>query len=93
MLTIMLSMMLVMSFMPPILLSQFFKKVSLMLHLTNLKSYQHLIYDLLEFYKNVFQTKWQKKSLVQIILQMMINSSKCCFEFVTLSQWQLMITK
>jgi hypothetical protein len=52
-----------------------------------------LIYDLLEFYKNIFQTKWQKKSLVQIILQMMINSSKCCFEFVTLSQWQLMITK
>ncbi len=58
-----------------------------------IKTRQHLIHDPLTFYKGVFQTKWQKLSLIQTILAMKINSLKCCINLVTLPQWQLMINR
>jgi hypothetical protein len=45
------------------------------------KTYQHLIHDLLKFYKGIFQTKWQKFPLVETILPMGLNSPKCYLAF------------
>ncbi len=61
--------------------------------INKIKTHQHLIHDPLKFCKGVFQTKWQKLSLVQTILPMKINSLQCCLNLVTFPQWQLMITR
>ncbi len=55
------------------------------------KTYKHLINDSMKFYMRIFQTKWQKPPLVQIIFPTKINSLKSCLDLVTLPQWQLKV--
>ncbi len=57
------------------------------------KTCQNSIHDPLKFYKGIFQTKWQKLPLVQIVLPMGVNSPKCFFDFITFPQWQLMVAR
>jgi hypothetical protein len=57
------------------------------------KTRQHSIHDPLKFCKGIFQTKWQKVSLVQTILCMGVNFPKCCLDLITLPQWQLMVAR
>jgi hypothetical protein len=57
------------------------------------KSYQHPIHHLMKFCMCILQTKWQKSPLVQTILPMRVNSSKCCLDLVTFLQWQPMVVR
>jgi hypothetical protein len=54
-------------------------------------THQHLIHDLLKFCKGIFKTKLQKLPLVQTILPMGVNSSKCCFELINVSHTNLVL--
>jgi len=41
----------------------------------------------------MFQTKWQKLPLVQIVLPMGVNTPNIFFDFITFPQWKLMVAK